>query len=51
MDEGDKDEERRKRAKEFNIMAKKAMEEDGSSYLNMNLLVQDIMQQNANNVE
>ncbi|KAF2307473.1 hypothetical protein GH714_028970 [Hevea brasiliensis] len=44
MDEGEA-EERRKRAKEFSIMAKNSMEEDGSSYLNMELLIQDILQQ------
>ncbi|KAJ9184370.1 hypothetical protein P3X46_004102 [Hevea brasiliensis] len=45
MDEGEVAEERRKRAKEFSIMAKNSMEEDGSSYLNMELLIQDILQQ------
>ncbi|KAG8647165.1 UDP-glycosyltransferase 73C1-like [Manihot esculenta] len=45
MDEGEEGEERRKRAKELSIMAKNAMEEDGSSYLNMKLLIQDILGQ------
>ncbi|XP_002519442.3 UDP-glycosyltransferase 73C3 [Ricinus communis] len=45
MDEGEESEERRERAKELSRMAKEAMEEKGSSYLNMKLLIQDIMQQ------
>ncbi|KAG8647166.1 UDP-glycosyltransferase 73C1 [Manihot esculenta] len=48
MDEGEEGEERRKRAKEFSVKARAAMEEDGSSYLNMKLLIQDIMRQKAN---
>ncbi|KAA8518671.1 hypothetical protein F0562_016145 [Nyssa sinensis] len=44
MEEGN-GEERRKRAREFGEMAKRAIEEGGSSYLNMTLLIQDIMQQ------
>ncbi|KAM7531708.1 hypothetical protein LguiB_035118 [Lonicera macranthoides] len=45
MDEGDDGEERRKRAREFGKMAKRAIEEGGSSYLNITLLIQDIMEQ------
>ncbi|KDP29204.1 hypothetical protein JCGZ_16593 [Jatropha curcas] len=44
MDGGEESEERRKKAKELSIMAKKAMEENGSSYLNMKLLIEDIRQ-------
>ncbi|KAF5941359.1 hypothetical protein HYC85_022526 [Camellia sinensis] len=36
-------EERRKRARVLGEMAKKAIEEGGSSYLNMRLLIQDVM--------
>ncbi|MBA0826739.1 hypothetical protein Goarm_011563 [Gossypium armourianum] len=39
--------ERRKRAKEFGEKAKKAVEVGGSSYINMTLLVQDIIQQSS----
>ncbi|KAF8364641.1 hypothetical protein HHK36_033385 [Tetracentron sinense] len=45
MDEGEEGEERRKRARELGEMAKRAMEEGGSSHLNMTLLIQDIMHQ------
>ncbi|GMP50186.1 hypothetical protein CsSME_00016906 [Camellia sinensis var. sinensis] len=45
MDEGNEGEERRKRARELGKMAKRAMEEGGSSFLNMTVLIQDIMQQ------
>ncbi|KAJ9695289.1 hypothetical protein PVL29_010664 [Vitis rotundifolia] len=45
MEEGVEGQERRKRARELGEMAKRAMEEGGSSYLNMTLLIQDIMQQ------
>ncbi|EOY08011.1 Don-glucosyltransferase 1, putative [Theobroma cacao] len=45
MDEGKEATERRKRAKEFGEKAKKAVEVGGSSYVNMTLLIQDIMQQ------
>ncbi|XP_077246513.1 UDP-glycosyltransferase 73C4-like [Tasmannia lanceolata] len=44
MDEGEEGEGRRKRAKELSEMARRAMEEGGSSYLNMTNLIQDIMQ-------
>lgn len=43
MDVGKESEERRKRAKELGEKANKAIEEGGSSYLNMTLLIQDIM--------
>ncbi|KAE8692510.1 UDP-Glycosyltransferase superfamily protein [Hibiscus syriacus] len=45
MDEGDEGIERRKRAKEFGVMAKKAAEVGGSSYLNMTMIIQDIIHQ------
>ncbi|KAE8661173.1 UDP-Glycosyltransferase superfamily protein [Hibiscus syriacus] len=44
MDEGDEGIERRKRAKEFGEKAERAVEVGGSSYLNMTLLIQDIIQ-------
>ncbi|CAI9780651.1 unnamed protein product [Fraxinus pennsylvanica] len=44
MDKGIKGDERREKAKELKEMAKKSVEEDGSSYLNTKLLVQDIQQ-------
>ncbi|GFY93293.1 UDP-glucosyl transferase 73C2 [Actinidia rufa] len=44
MDAGIKGE-RRKRARELGEMAKRAVEEGGSSYLNVRLLIQDVMQQ------
>ncbi|KAI3522882.1 hypothetical protein L1887_00934 [Cichorium endivia] len=42
MDEGKEGNERRKRASELAEMAKRAMEEGGSSYLNVSSLVQDL---------
>ncbi|GMI79972.1 don-glucosyltransferase 1, UDP-GLUCOSYL TRANSFERASE 73C5 [Hibiscus trionum] len=45
MDEGNEGIERRKRAKEFGEKAEKAVEVGGSSYLNITLLIQDIIQQ------
>ncbi|CAI9268015.1 unnamed protein product [Lactuca saligna] len=36
---------RRKRAREFGEMAKRAMEEDGSSHVNMTLMIQDVIHQ------
>lgn len=45
MDGGEEGEERRDRAKKLGKMAKMAPEEGGSSYQNMTLLIQDIMQQ------
>lgn len=45
MDEGEESKERRKRASELSEMAKRAVEKGGSSYHNMTLLIEDIMQQ------
>lgn len=45
MGEGNEGEEWRKRARELGKMAKRAMEEGGSSFLNMTVLIQGIMQQ------
>ncbi|KAE8661172.1 UDP-glycosyltransferase 73C4 [Hibiscus syriacus] len=45
MDEGDEGTERRKRAKELGVMAKKAVESGGSSYCNITLFIQDIIRQ------
>ncbi|KAL8036276.1 hypothetical protein ABFX02_12G147900 [Erythranthe guttata] len=44
MEERESGCERRKRAKEFGEMAKKSVEEGGSSYLNIELLIRDIEQ-------
>ncbi|CAL5193077.1 unnamed protein product [Lathyrus oleraceus] len=45
MDEGDEEsKERRERASELSEIGKKAIEKDGSSYINMTLLIQDIIQ-------
>ncbi|CAL5422283.1 unnamed protein product [Camellia sinensis] len=44
MDGGEEGEERRKRARQLGEMAKRAMEEGGSSHLNMAMLIQDIME-------
>ncbi|CAL5389380.1 unnamed protein product [Camellia sinensis] len=44
MDEGREGEERRKKARQLQGKAKKAMESGGSSYSNLTLLVEDIMQ-------
>ncbi|KAK4436851.1 UDP-glycosyltransferase 73C3 [Sesamum alatum] len=43
MDGGEEGNERRKRAKELGEMAKRAMEEGGSSYLNLTLFIQDVI--------
>lgn len=40
MDKGQEGEDRRKRARELGDMAKKAIEEDGSSYVNMEMFIQ-----------
>ncbi|KAB1221193.1 UDP-glycosyltransferase 73C3 [Morella rubra] len=45
MDVGEEREERRKRARELGEMAQKAVEDGGSSYVDMTLLIEDIMQQ------
>lgn len=47
MDERDEGCERRKRAKQLGEIAKRSVEEGGSSYLNITRLVQDIAQQNS----
>ena len=44
MMDGEDCEERRKRAREFAKMAKKAIEEGGSSYLNITYLIEDVIQ-------
>jgi len=44
MEGGVEAEERRKRARVLGEMAKKAVEEGGSSYLNVKLLIQDVME-------
>ncbi|KAL4560467.1 hypothetical protein LXL04_032619 [Taraxacum kok-saghyz] len=45
MNEDEEGEARRKRAKEFGEMAKRAMEEGGSSKVNIKLLIQDIVEE------
>jgi len=45
MDEGEEREERRKRARELGEMAKRAVEDGGSSHKDMTLLIQEIMRQ------
>ncbi|KAI3956945.1 hypothetical protein MKX01_000979 [Papaver californicum] len=47
MDGGEEGEERRKRAREIGVKAKKAMEEGGSSHFNMTLFIQDMMHYKA----
>ncbi|KAL3575002.1 hypothetical protein D5086_023103 [Populus alba] len=42
MNDGEESEERRRRVQELSKMAFKAVEEEGSSYLNMKLLIEDI---------
>ncbi|KAJ6749005.1 GLYCOSYLTRANSFERASE [Salix purpurea] len=42
MNEGEESKERRRRARELSKMANKAVEEEGSSYLSMKLLIEDI---------
>ncbi|XP_031276321.1 UDP-glycosyltransferase 73C3-like [Pistacia vera] len=49
MGGGEEAKKRRKRAKEVGEIAKAALEEGGSSYLNLTLLIQDIMQQAETN--
>ncbi|GFS45712.1 UDP-Glycosyltransferase superfamily protein [Actinidia rufa] len=51
MDKGRDGQERRERARELQKMAKMAMERGGSSYTNLTLLIEDIMQQAARNQE
>ncbi|KAJ0624663.1 putative UDP-glucuronosyl/UDP-glucosyltransferase [Helianthus annuus] len=42
---------RRERAREFGEMAKKAMAEGGSSYVNMTLMIQDVIEELAKNTK
>nr|XP_043608947.1 UDP-glycosyltransferase 73E1-like [Erigeron canadensis] len=49
MDKHEEGELRRKRARELGEMAKRAMEEGGSSYLNISSMIQDIVGQLATN--
>ncbi|EEF42833.1 UDP-glycosyltransferase 73C12-like [Ricinus communis] len=49
MDEAEEGEERRKRAEELGKMARKAIEEGGSSHLNMISLIEDIKKQVISN--
>ncbi|CAI0407577.1 unnamed protein product [Linum tenue] len=51
MGGGDEKEMRRKRAKEFSEKSKLVLEEGGSSYLNIELLIQDIMQHTSKKCE
>ncbi|TXG58401.1 hypothetical protein EZV62_016230 [Acer yangbiense] len=43
MDGGEEGEKRRESARELEVKARKAMEKDGSSFINMSLLIQDIV--------
>ncbi|XP_050113612.1 UDP-glycosyltransferase 73C1-like [Malus sylvestris] len=49
--DGEESEARRERARELGEMARRAVEEGGSSHLNITLLIQDIMQQGNNGSE
>nr|UHH90531.1 UDP-glycosyltransferase [Nicotiana benthamiana] len=51
FDKGVQGEDRRTKAKEIAKMAKRALEEGGSSYLNIEALIQDIKQQRLSTVE
>jgi len=50
MDEGEEGEERRKRARDLGGMAKRAVEEGGSSYMNVASLIQHIREQVSHEV-
>nr|KYP70991.1 Cytokinin-O-glucosyltransferase 1 [Cajanus cajan] len=50
-DDNEESRERRERAGKLSEMAKRAVEKDGSSHLDMTLLIQDIMQQSCNGEE
>uniref|UniRef100_A0A2N9HJI5 UDP-glycosyltransferases domain-containing protein n=1 Tax=Fagus sylvatica TaxID=28930 RepID=A0A2N9HJI5_FAGSY len=50
MDEGEEREARQKRARELSQMAKKALEEGGSSDLDIKLLIQDILKQASDEI-
>lgn len=45
MDKGEEGEERRNRARELGEVARKAIENGGSSYLNMEMLIKFVLQQ------
>lgn len=47
MDEEEEGKERRKRAQNLGEMAKEALEEGGSSYMNISLLIQDVIHQQS----
>ncbi|TKY62090.1 UDP-glycosyltransferase 73C2 [Spatholobus suberectus] len=47
MDDGEESKERRERASKLSEMAKRAVENGGSSHLHMTLLIHDIMQQSS----
>lgn len=51
MDEGDESDKRRKRARELGVMATRATEEGGTSYLNMSALIQEIMGQTVSHID
>ncbi|KAL2250684.1 UDP-glycosyltransferase 73C3-like [Sesamum indicum] len=51
MDAGEEGEERRERAKKLGKMAKNAMDEEGSSNLNMTKLIEDVIKHQTNNVD
>ncbi|XP_062119596.1 UDP-glycosyltransferase 73C6-like [Humulus lupulus] len=44
LDEGEENKERRERARKLGEMAKRTVEEDGSSYKNMTMFIEEIMQ-------
>ena len=50
LDNGEEAEERRNKARELSEMAKKAIEEGGSSYQNMKMLIQYVKQQNMTKI-
>ncbi|KAK2418276.1 UDP-glycosyltransferase [Trifolium repens] len=51
MDKTSESEERRKKIRELANMAKKAVEKDGSSYSNITLFIQDIIQKNKDMIQ
>ncbi|PWA46758.1 UDP-glucuronosyl/UDP-glucosyltransferase [Artemisia annua] len=51
MNDGEEGEDRRKRAREFKVLAKRAMEEGGSSHLNVELMIKDITEKIAKNTK
>ncbi|KAG5043817.1 hypothetical protein JHK87_007732 [Glycine soja] len=50
-DDGEESKDRRERATKLSEMAKRAVEKEGSSHLDMTLLIQDIMQQSSSKEE